>query len=1609
MEKITSNDVFISDYYSDINYMEVDEVFSEYYSDYNSMESDEEQPGNDQNTIVPFISHSDLHHKLKEMLLHLFVAHTKVSYNPSKDMLNGIAAQALYHAIKDSSIIDISDDKWHQISNITIYKLLELINALYLIEIADITNSTEKISFYANCVSNHRINFDSLKYVVKLSNWFNKLCTAGPSWKCNFTNKHIAQINNDIQRFKLKSIMYDSDDTESDIQEPGSEHGEIFHDINGNASGDDEDNDLKLTDDDKALFIAMLEQHKVSGLNSDIYSKTFGYKKMEGLERFAFNIGLITDVGSEEEGISMKVIKIINYDNFTNNNHFSKQLFFVPSIRAWPMSTTKLNVYYKKDTPKRSEKLDINNQIEHLTIESDSLLNKISQTDYLKLMEILSNSSHVDFSTNIWDRTFSYQVLTTIKELCVQMGLITEKELAVNEFNIEKNLAFKVKAEEEMRRTKEQNAKLELERQNQLQMLKELNAVNEKKEKEILKKQKEIAEHKRQQQLAKMKKEEQFKNQQMMEELKKREKQLQLEEQEAKKKFADSKLLKEQEELKQKHTMEELKKKELLKLKDEEELERMKKFKSLKSAEEKTTMKQQTVDELGQEMKIENLKPKLVNANLLECQDDAATVLETAKQLKIEEETKRLLKRRHEIDLLNKQCGMKIITIPPIGKKKTEIRQEESIERGYVEEELSKQHSVQHRLDMPTKNISDDATVFNGESQRVSYKSERLARRKAAANRTFTKKSIERSEFNIGKQLSFLNVPPKSAFNSITLQDYKKFFNVVRSTGKVDFSYEIWQGIFNNETFLKVKQMATEMGFIRRSELKVQENWVKKHGFKINELETLIPKAISSERKNDKDDVYDTENLDSDNEDEKKEDVSHSRIFITDQFTSKCGLINNQLYVKSNASVATEDDITKTIIKIQNKMKNNYTEGDDVSITYTSDEERDVVYVFPGALAMLESSPNDNINKKLVGDLYQESTKLNGDTSSVPEEESKPLSIDIPVSNLTIDESTFPSMIVNLPSELETTETALTTSPINSFQKSTPREKNKPKTLSGILDTSKSIKKENTIDFQKTPPSNNGPVETNVDNAISNEIQRPSDSKFTTLKNSSLRIVSTAPKTQSKTGERFSENKFSMAFEQNDAEKEIILSSSDEETEEENEVNLTESVLTSKEVQLTNTLEQLSSIFPHIPLKHLQLILEKSNCEIEEATDTCLSYDLLKNELDLQAPSVKWEILDKKNEVFVRKALKKEETELIERLEVTVNRMDKADKIFELLRLENSNLEKVTYFLKRNKDDVYTTVLDILVNWRDDKSLDDQGTRKLHETSLPNQETTGLSYAESLSADLTRNIKHDRLDLVRDNVSSEDWRTLASYIKQNASLKMPSNFYINALVWFNFNVIEVLFLASSLIEEKELNSSKSRGEKISQKQMYQFIGFERLNKFSDDIFGDKEITFEIPKKEVRNQRLHELKSSIAATKLKISNEGNRSVKGHYSSKLSQMHGEVKQLRNYDQDELYFQIESMAEDRDMIDLHSFTVTNAIKLIKDVLPKWWEDELYHRSLNGGGGGGTKATNVNPFNIVTGRGIHSSGDPVILNAVKAYLQSEKWIFQDNTGSFLVVGKRR
>ncbi|KAL3241086.1 Cue2p [Nakaseomyces bracarensis] len=93
----------------------------------------------------------------------------------------------------------------------------------------------------------------------------------------------------------------------------------------------------------------------------------------------------------------------------------------------------------------------------------------------------------------------------------------------------------------------------------------------------------------------------------------------------------------------------------------------------------------------------------------------------------------------------------------------------------------------------------------------------------------------------------------------------------------------------------------------------------------------------------------------------------------------------------------------------------------------------------------------------------------------------------------------------------------------------------------------------------------------------------------------------------------------------------------------------------------------------------------------------------------------------------------------------------------------------------------------------------------------------------------------------------------------------------------------------------------------------------------------------------------------------------------------------------------------------LDFHGFFPQEARKITDICLTKWWREELQERELNKGKMTISKTTFMHPVNLITGRGIHSSGGYSKVRAtILNYLQENKYVFDEYPSYFIVTGRK-
>lgn len=95
----------------------------------------------------------------------------------------------------------------------------------------------------------------------------------------------------------------------------------------------------------------------------------------------------------------------------------------------------------------------------------------------------------------------------------------------------------------------------------------------------------------------------------------------------------------------------------------------------------------------------------------------------------------------------------------------------------------------------------------------------------------------------------------------------------------------------------------------------------------------------------------------------------------------------------------------------------------------------------------------------------------------------------------------------------------------------------------------------------------------------------------------------------------------------------------------------------------------------------------------------------------------------------------------------------------------------------------------------------------------------------------------------------------------------------------------------------------------------------------------------------------------------------------------------------------------------LDLHGYTVADALAATQTAVSQWWATELEERTAAGiMSRYGQKADHVLPLNVITGRGIHSvDGTSRVRASVIRMLEQKGYLIELQAGLVTVVGKRK
>lgn len=502
--------------------------------------------------------------------------------------------------------------------------------------------------------------------------------------------------------------------------------------------------------------------------------------------------------------------------------------------------------------------------------------------------------------------------------------------------------------------------------------------------------------------------------------------------------------------------------------------------------------------------------------------------------------------------------------------------------------------------------------------------------------------------------------------------------------------------------------------------------------------------------------------------------------------------------------------------------------------------------------------------------------------------------------------------------------------------------------------------------------------------------------------------------------------------------------------------------------ELPQALFPLSELFPDVPIKHILHILKISNNDFDASVEQLLNYDLIQPELERldqgdtaeEGGGTKKEHGDKEpEECFAadRSKLRRSYSDLaqkgpsasfseaVEKLKVEqwAKRLELQDEIMELLEIEEPQRNLVDWYLTQNSCKKLDTVCDIMLNFDPRLPCSKQSREKLDTASFRRLCFDGVRVEGENADDADRDDGQDsgetnpalspprttlsmsglirkstkgRKTLVADG---DPWDELQKVIKDNPELKLPERFYMAAMKWFHEDVVKVLHIA---IQLNGLFDTRSRHK-----------GFADPNDLEFSLLAlDSDDEQNVHENESKNSKpykpsevacrpaingfatypssLQSLQRRTDTLKHSRNTASNKHLKSYYAQSIAETKAKIQDLHDESQLQEVNQIIAQAKKTFRIDFHSFTVQNALYALDACLGYWWGQEMHFRNIENTNFGFTDARHVEPFVIVTGRGLHSAGGiPKIKNATIKYLRQHHFKFDENMSVITVVGKRK
>ena len=469
------------------------------------------------------------------------------------------------------------------------------------------------------------------------------------------------------------------------------------------------------------------------------------------------------------------------------------------------------------------------------------------------------------------------------------------------------------------------------------------------------------------------------------------------------------------------------------------------------------------------------------------------------------------------------------------------------------------------------------------------------------------------------------------------------------------------------------------------------------------------------------------------------------------------------------------------------------------------------------------------------------------------------------------------------------------------------------------------------------------------------------------------------------------------------------------------------------EAELPEALFPLSELFPDVSLKHILHILKISNGDFDSSAEQLLSYDLIKDEL---------EKLDQaKTEETVPPESFSDAVEALQ-VEQWARRFELQDEIMELLEIDETERDLVDWYFSQNSCKKLDTVCDIMLNFDPRLPASQQPRDKLDTASynvlcfhgvdknsiedgaLDGSAKTGSSNGRVLSmSDLLRKSSRGNSTPLAKNAS---WSELQKVIDDNPELKLPENFYLVAMKWFHKDLDKILHAAIQLNDFFEKRGRGKPSMDLNRINL-EFLAIDEDNvDYEHNQGGYSHIiikaqptrSLEPVRRPAKDQHkystyppaIEELQWRAADLKQSRNTTGSKYLKSYYSHSIAETERKIRDLHDVSQTQEVDRRVAQAKRTCKIDLHALTAQNAMQALNSCLNYWWDQEMHLRNVENTKFDFTGLRHVDPFVIITGRGLHSAGGiPKVKNATVTFLRRNGFKFEENTSIITVLGKRK